>query len=59
MLFIRASGLRSLIAEEGLFASRMVVGGISLANFFDGLLGIIALYLPLFCKRGSSPIDDL
>jgi hypothetical protein len=49
----------SLIAEEGLFASRMVVGMISLANFFDGLLGIIALYLPLFCKRGSSPIEDL
>jgi hypothetical protein len=59
MLFTRISGLMSLIAEEGLFASRMVVGMISLANFLDGLLGIIALYLPLFCKRGSSPIEDL
>ena len=57
MLFI-ISGFISLIAE-GLFASRMVVGTISLASFFEGLLGMIALYLPLFWSLGSSPIDDL
>lgn len=56
MLFI-ISGLISLITE-GLLASRMVVGT-SLANFFEGLLGMIALYLPLFWSLGSSPIDDL
>lgn len=58
MLFTRISGLMSLIAE-GLVASRMLVVTISFANFLDGLLGMIALYLPLFCNLGSSPIDDL
>jgi hypothetical protein len=58
MLFTRISGLMSLIAE-GLVASRMLVVTISFANFFEGLLGMIALYLPLFCNLGSSPIDDL
>jgi len=58
MLFTRISGLMSLIAE-GLVASRILVVTISFANFFEGLFGIIALYLPLFCNLGSSPIDDL
>ena len=47
MLLTRISGLISLIAD-GLFASRMVFGEISLATFLEGLLGIMALYLPLF-----------
>jgi hypothetical protein len=58
MLFTRISGLISLITE-GLFASRIFVGMISFAYFLDGLLGMIALYRPLFCNLGSSPIDDL
>lgn len=47
MLFTKVSGLISLIAD-GLFDSRMLVGAISFAYFFDGLFGMMALYLPLF-----------